>query len=208
MFNHASQEAQFQAYSRFNTTRHSTLELQAFKQDLALYFDENCIDKPELEKFGVATILEYLIQTHSFYRDILMPKMQMAIWSFDKNFPDHPASEVLKLFYFNYQNELLEHIDLEESKLFPYVENLQKGKVDISYSVKQFRQEHNHEIEDQLEAVVETMKEKYPEITSELAFRTFEHLLALFSKDLAVHHYIEEQIFVKKVASLELIQLT
>lgn len=200
----ASQEAQFEAYSRFNTALHATSELQAFKQKLALYFDETCIEKPELGNFSLTTILEYLVQTHAYYRGVLMPKMQMAIWSFSKNFPNHPASEVLKLFYFNYQNELLEHIELEENKLFPYVAKLQKGEVDASYSVKQFRVAHSHEIEYQLDAVLATIKDRFPEVTTAFSFRTFEHLLHQFSNDLAIHHAIEEQVFIRKVTDLEL----
>lgn len=199
----ASQDAKFLAYSRFNQSQVFDFEHEKFKQDLALYFDENCIEKPALSNYSVEVILDYLRQSHAYYQDVLMPRMQMAIVGFDKNFSSHPATKVLSMFYNNYQNELLEHIELEENKLFPYAEQLLVEKQEYNYSIAQFGREHNHEIEDRLQEVLVTIKNQFPEVTFDFSFKAFEHLLERFSTDLAIHHYIEEMVFIEKLKVLE-----
>ncbi len=200
----ASKESQFLAFSRFKSTHSLGFENDRFKQDLALYFDENCIEKPVLSNYSVEVILDYLRQSHAYYQNVLMPRLQMAITAFDKNFSNHPATNVLSMFYNNYQNELLEHIELEEKKLFPYAEQLLAEKQEYNYSIAQFGREHNHEIEDRLQEVLITIKEQFPEVKSDFSFKAFEHLLERFSNDLAIHHYIEEMVFIEKLRILEL----
>lgn len=200
----ASKEAQFLAFSRFKDTQGENFENDRFKKDLALYFDENCLEKPMLSSYRVNVILDYLKQSHAYYQNVLMPRMQMAITAFDKNFSNHPATNVLSMFYNNYQNELLEHIELEEKKLFPYAEQLLTEKQECNYSIDQFGREHNHEIEDRLQEVLITIKEQFPEVKSDFSFKAFEHLLERFSNDLAIHHYIEEMVFIEKLRVLEL----
>jgi iron-sulfur cluster repair protein YtfE (RIC family) len=176
----------------------------AFLVDLAHFYESA---SPEhfnaLKGYTFSVILDYLKRTHRFYLEIMLPKMELTMGNLQREFESHPLAHVLGHFYKNYQNELLEHIELEEKHLFPYAESLYDGRVRQDYSLDAFKMHHNHDIEDHLEDMLEVIEEEFPEVCSSLPYRTFNHLLDTFQADLAVHHAIEEGIFLKLVDALE-----
>lgn len=176
----------------------------AFVVDLARYYES-----PSAEQFKVlkgytfSVILDYLRRTHRFYIKTMLPKMEMTMRNLQREFSVHPLGYVIGHFYRNYQNELLEHIELEEKNLFPYAEGLYDGIISSTYSIATFKMHHNHDIEDHLEDMLSVIEEEFPEVCDSLPYRTFNHLLDTFQADLAIHHAIEEGIFLKRVAQLE-----
>lgn len=156
-----------------------------------------------LKGYTFSVILDYLMRTHCFYIKVMLPKMEMTMRNLQKEFSHHPFGHVVGHFYNNYQNELLEHIELEENKLFPYAEGLYDGKLVEGYSVESFKHHHNHDIEDHLEDMLEVIEEEFPEVCHSLPYRTFKHLLNSFKADLAIHHAIEEGIFLRLTEQLE-----
>lgn len=153
--------------------------------------------------FDMPIVLDYLKRTHQFYKLRMLPKMELAIKSLKSTFPDHPICIVLDQFYSNYQNELLEHIDLEEMKLFPFAEQLNKGIIQEGFSVEEFRMHHDHRIEDHLEDMLIVIEDEFGEVYNSFAYRTFKNLLDNFRNDLAIHHLIEEKLFLSMVEDLE-----
>lgn len=176
-----------------------------FLVDLALYYES-----PSPEKFAVlkpytfSVIIDYLKKTHRFYIDKMLPKMEMTMRNVQYVFFHHPIANVIYHFYRNYQNELLEHIEHEEKFLFPYAEDLYDGKRLIDYSTQVFKTHHNHDIEDHLQDMLHVIESEYPEVCDSLPYRTFKHLLSSFYADLAIHHAIEERIFLPLVEKLEM----
>ncbi|NQV53358.1 MAG: hypothetical protein HQ500_09255 [Flavobacteriales bacterium] len=157
----------------------------------------------QFKQYSLGVIMDYLRRTHEFYSLRMLPRMEMAIQSIQQTFSDHPIVGILDHFYKNYQNELLEHIELEENRLFPYAEELYDGKFSSDYSIKEFVRHHNHNIEDHLQDVLKLIEEDYPEVSRSFAYRSFKLLLNQFKADLKIHHLIEESIFLPKVLMLE-----
>lgn len=179
------------------------LDIQFVLQLMELYSDIRQFDSRTFSQFSLSTILEYLERTHTFYEVSLLPKMEQSIRSINRLFPEHAIAHVLAAFFQNYRNELLEHIDLEESQLFPYARRLAHGGAGRDYSVAEFRAIHNHDIEDSLHRVIDLLETDFPEVTRSFAYRSFKNLLEQFRLDLNVHHLIEEQVFLPKLVHLE-----
>ncbi len=171
---------------------------------LNLYADHRTFRLADYSDHSIAAILDYLQKTHTFYEQRFLPKMDMCIAGVKRNFPGHPIAEVLDTFFRTYRNELLEHIELEEKKLFPYASSLYDGKFDVSYSVKEFKLQHDHHVEDELGTMLKLVEEGYPDIAKSMSFRAFRSLLEKFEKDLFIHHIIEERVFVARIHEMEL----
>ena len=110
---------------------------------------------------------------------------------------------MLEHFFHRYRNELLEHIELEESKLFAYATALTEGERRSDYSVSTFMLQHDHAIESDLIKIIPLVETEYPEVGHSFSFRAFKTLLGQLGADLKVHHLIEERVFLSKVLQLE-----
>lgn len=171
---------------------------------LNLYADPRTFRVANFSQHSLSGILEYLQLTHRFYEQRWLPRLEMCTMGIKQNFPQHPIASVLDPFFRNYRNELLEHIELEENKLFPYAQSLYDGKCMVNYSVKEFRIQHDHHVDDHLGEMLNIIERDYPEITTSMPYRSFRALLQQLEQDLFVHHLIEERVFLVRVHELEL----
>ncbi|MEX2596604.1 MAG: hypothetical protein WEC59_06695 [Salibacteraceae bacterium] len=168
-----------------------------------VYGRPDLFDSATFSQYSMSVVLDYLKRTHAFYKERMLPKMEMAIKSIQSQFPDHPVSAMLTHFYSNYQNELLEHIELEENRLFPYAESLYDGKKPENYSVVEFRYHHDHNIEDHLQTLLKMVETEFSDVAASFAYRAFKNMLVQFKVDLNIHHKVEEEVFLCMVESLE-----
>jgi regulator of cell morphogenesis and NO signaling len=176
-----------------------------FLIDLASYYESPSPEKfVALRSYTFSVILDYLKRTHRFYIDKMLPKMEMTMRNVQYVFFNHPIANVVFHFYKSYQNELLEHIEHEEKFLFPFAEGLYDGKCTLDYSTNVFKSHHNHDIEDHLQDMLNVIEEEFPDVCASMPYRTFKHLLGSFYADLAIHHAIEERIFLPLVEKMEL----
>lgn len=187
----------------FHDGVHGEREVEFVLDIMSLYSRTTRFEASHFQNYSLSTVLEYLERTHSFYEARMLPKMELAIHGIMKLFPDHVIADVLNNFFKSYQNNLLEHIDLEESRLFPYARRLSQGGAANDYSVADFEQAHNHEIEDSLDSVIQLIESDFPEVSRSFAYRNFKQLLQQFRLDLDIHHLIEEKVFLPKLQALE-----
>ncbi len=157
----------------------------------------------QFEQYSLDVLLDYLQRTHRFYIDKILPKMEMNIKNIFDLFPEHSIVPLLNHFYNQYQNDLLEHIELEEKHLFPYAKKLMVEQLPKDYSVHEFRLHHDHRIQDHLEDIIMVIEEDIPLVSKTFAYRMFKNLLSQFQVDLNIHHMIEEKVFLDKLAKLE-----
>lgn len=181
----------------------SVKDVQFVVDLMNVYAEPDSFDVQAFRGYSFSIILDYLRLTHEFYRNSMLPRMELSIESIQKAFEGHPIVVVFQHFFQNYRNELMEHIELEEAKLFPYAEHLYDGKADESFSIGAFKEVHNHDVEDHLEDVLLMIDSEFPEVAKSFACRTFKHQMDHFHLDLQIHHLIEEGVFVEKVRQLE-----
>ena len=203
-------ELAFQRYAinpkgefEFNDDELSSQEVDFVLEVMELYSGLDQFRADRFLTYSIMTILEYLERTHAFYEATLLPKMEQAIVGIKKLFPDHQIAIVLDSFFKNYRNELLEHIDLEEARLFPYARRLAHGTGVRDYSVEDFEQAHTHEVEDSLDKVINIIETDHPEVSRSFAYRSFKNLLEQFRIDLEIHHLMEEEVFLNMLVTLE-----
>lgn len=170
---------------------------------MEIYASEQDFQAERFLRYPMPVILEYLERTHALYELKLLPKMQQAMVGINKLFPDHVIAAVLSQFFEAYRRDLLEHIDLEESKLFPYARRLSQGSKPRDYGVNDFVEVHTHHIEDSLDKVINSIALEFPEVVRSFAYRNFQNLLHQFRRDLEIHHLIEEQVFLLMVEAME-----
>lgn len=157
----------------------------------------------QFDQYSLDVLLDYLQRTHRFYIDKILPKMEMTIKNIFDLFPEHSIVPLLNHFYAQYQNELLEHIELEEKHLFPFAQKLMQDELPTNYSVREFRLHHDHRIQDHLEDILLVIEEDIPMVSKTFAYRMFKNLLGQFQLDLHIHHMIEEKVFLNKLSKLE-----
>jgi regulator of cell morphogenesis and NO signaling len=179
------------------------VENQDFVLDLVRLYADQTLDLSVFEKYQLSEVMDYLNRTHGLYTNRMLPKIEMAIANVTRHFPDHPISAILEHFFHRYRNELLEHIELEESKLFPYANELAQGHRRSDYSISTFMLQHDHSIESDLVKIIPLVEKEYPEVAQSFSFRAFRTLLAQLGVDLKIHHLIEERVFLSKVLQLE-----
>lgn len=170
---------------------------------IKFYSDPRKDEIDQFEEYSLDVILDYLQRTHKFYINILLPKMEMTIKNIFDLFPEHNFVPLLKHFFEQYENDLLEHIELEERCLFPYAKKLMIGELPKDYSVHEFCLHHDHRIQDYLEDIILLIEEDIPTVNKTFAYRVFKNLLTQFKTDLHIHHMIEEKVFLNKLTKLE-----
>lgn len=79
--------------------------------------------------FSPLDILDYLRKTHDYYLQYAVPKLDELLNKLISSSGDNSDSiRMVKTFYVKYTKELKLHIEDEENRVFPYIQNLVKLK--------------------------------------------------------------------------------
>ncbi len=164
------------------------------------YFPEE-----ELRSFSPLLIVDYLKKTHRYYIDFTLPKMEHLLARLVTNCTEECEQlTVIEAFYKRYKSELLNHINEEETTVFPYVEYLinDPALVKKSYSIGKFEKEHDDvemEINDLKNLIIKYLNPVYDlNVCNEFLITLFR-----FEKDILDHARIEDKILVPQVVALE-----
>lgn len=154
-------------------------------------------------------LIEYLKRGHQYYLNEKLPFISELIDCFIKN-TENPDTHLLKSFFKEYANEVKEHMFLEDSLVFPYIQALydyslgKKTDEDLlSYRIDDF-EEHHSNIEEKLEDLTYLMIKHFPPTKDRFYRNTI--LLELFNLqyDLNDHGGIEDKLLTPMVRKLEL----
>lgn len=190
------------------------LEIEAsFFVDLVqAYLDPSSIREENFLQYSVPVLVDYLHRSHRYYLNDRLPKMGQYIHLIISDHQKkHPLLKILSDFFTPYCNHLEQHIEEEESNLFPYAldlyNNVSSGKTSPSilmsaYSVLDFAQHHD-DTETVLRQVKQIIDFYSPTPTSRSPYRILSNLLHHFEEDLKIHAMIEDQILVPKLWKLE-----
>jgi regulator of cell morphogenesis and NO signaling len=152
----------------------------------------------------ISMILRFLKKSHDYYKNEKYPEIKGCIKMLQEK---HANEEVVLIeqFFYDYFNEVLEHLDYEDKTAFPYFISLIEEKNDSStkiFSVNEYR-EHHTDIETKL-TDLKNLLLKHIRIENELVLRR-KMLMALFELefDLHIHSLIEEAILLPLVDRIE-----
>lgn len=160
-------------------------------------------DAERFARFDIHLLLDYLEHTHSYYRDKLLPEIELALFQIIQVIGvQHPLAGYLLSRFTVYRIDLTRHIEEEEATLFAHARKLTESTVGLPhYSAEVFEEEHIHH-EDMLEDLLTVLEEEL-ENKHMFPYRMFMNKVELLQRDLTVHAFVEDHVLLPRIALLE-----
>ncbi len=169
-----------------------------------LHINANKIPKLELNENDVKVIIRYLKNSHEYYKTEILPNISKQINEIVKKNND-VTSSLIKTFFDEYKQEVLNHLEYEDSIVFPYVIDLVSNKqTKTKYKIKKYKINHN-DIETKLNDLKNLLIKHLPVKDDQKLRRNMLYNLFRFEKDLSIHTIIEEDILVPAIEKFETI---
>lgn len=181
---------------------------------LNAYHDHQYFPRKHLQSFPAALLIDYLKRSHRYYIDEKIPEIELFIEKLGKeNDLDTETFTLLKNFFSEYKQELFNHINKEESTVYPYVKKLENAidsgliskellKEMETYSITDYEKEHD-DVEEKLFDLKNIIIKYLPNSENDkLYFNLLKELFEL-ENDLNDHSRIEDLILVPKVEAME-----
>jgi regulator of cell morphogenesis and NO signaling len=170
------------------------------------YFPES-----EFLTFSPVLIVDYLQQTHHYYLNWVVPKLENQLEGLIKSGIDQDTNlKLLRIFFRKYKSELISHILDEEESVFPFVLRINEAyetkcslsEQDRKKSILDYEKEHSNvdeKLNDLKNLVIKYLVADYDNNLC----NDFLITLLRFEKDLVDHARIEDKILVPIVLKIE-----
>ncbi len=152
----------------------------------------------------VQVIIKFLKNSHNYYKNDKYPEIKQYI---NQLYNHQNSTDVkrIEVFFNDYFNEVLEHLDYEDKVAFPYFKQLSEQKVDIKkcvFSSNEYRVHHT-DIETKL-SDLKNLLLKHISLNKDYILRR-KLLSALFEleRNLNIHSIIEEVILLPLIEEIE-----
>jgi regulator of cell morphogenesis and NO signaling len=178
------------------------------------FADEDYIPQKDLNSFSIKLIVTYLKKTHQYYLEEKVPEIARMITEMAAGYKKDPAkASLINSFFKEYCDQLNQHIEREETKIQPYVLEIESaylaGKANPGlikkiekYSILDFADEHDN-VEEKLNDLKNIIIKYLPPCNnSSLTNRILTELFRL-EKDLNAHANLEDKVLIPKVAAME-----
>jgi len=169
-----------------------------------VYHSENYFPEHKFSNFKIADIINYLIATHGYYKNYILPEIEKRFNAIIAQNSNH--NEILQLLekmFVAFKNEYNKHIENEEKKIFPLILDLSENKVMSDTIKKKVSDLHLNNTHSQLDDKIIDIKNiliKYlPPFDDANSCNTFAISIFRFEKDLKDHARIEERILYPRV---------
>ena len=163
-------------------------------------------DKKEINALkDISTIIRFLKNSHRFYKHDKYPELKSFLVQLHQK-QDTDDILLIEKFFNDYFEEVLEHLDYEESIVFPYICRLiEDGKIARrnNFSANEYR-EHHTDIETKL-TDLKNLLLKHISLKNDFPLRR-KFLFSLFELefDLNIHSLIEDKILLPLVGKIEI----
>ncbi len=181
------------------------INIDFFIEVVNVFLNDDYFPQEELQKFEISDILDYLKKSHEYFINIKLKNIEHKINNLiDVCCKDNSSKiDLIKNFYVEYKNELIEHIKYEEENIFPYINNLLTNKnPKNNFKINTYLEEHTDveaKLYDLKNLIIKYLQlPKDYEISNEILFELFD-----LEKDLQNHQRFEEKVLVPMVEKLE-----
>jgi regulator of cell morphogenesis and NO signaling len=190
------------------------IDVDFFLEIANAFVDKDYFPKKQLQSFSVKLITDYLRKTHYEYHQIKVPEIENLIEDMVKSgYTDKENLVLLKKFFNDYKQELLNHTQREETVVFPYAisiedaynsKTLENSVFDLmeTYSISIFQNEHENideKLFDLKNIIIKYLpKQKKSENCHKLLYELFS-----LEQDMIDHSRIEDKVFVPKIRDME-----
>jgi regulator of cell morphogenesis and NO signaling len=190
------------------------VDVDFFLEIVNTFVDKDYFPKKHLQTFPVQFITDYLQKTHDDYHQNKVPEIEFLIEQMVNScYTQKDNIVLLKKFFNDYKQELLNHTKREEEVVFPYTLAIEKAylsdkpdqsvlKLMETYSIEVFQNEHDN-IEEKLFDLKNIIIKYLPQpkdskLCNKLLFELFN-----LEQDLNDHSRIEEKVLVPKIRQME-----
>lgn len=177
---------------------------------LDVFEDQSSFNAKAFNRFSLHVIVDYLRKTHTYYLSKKLLEIEQSIHLLVTAYPRaHPMLLLLNTFYSDYKSHLINHIEMEERELLPYIIKLEQGAktnekllAPPTLTVEQFIH-HHHDTEKDLEGVRIAILNYSPPEGNQTLYRILLSQLQVFEKDMAIHALIEDEVLLPRALALE-----
>ena len=135
-----------------------------------LHIKPNEIPELNFKIEDIRVIVNYLKNTHEYYKTEVLPKVSEQIKSITENNKDSTFI-LVERFFEAYKQEVLKHLEYEETKVFPYAMDLiSDNKKIIDYRIKVYKI-HHQDIESKLLDLKNLLIKHLPEKNDQVFFK-------------------------------------
>ena len=167
-----------------------------------VYCNNDYTPSPEdIESVDLKALINYLLESHKYYLNERLPHIEEHLGHIIKAC-NPKYGNMLRRFFDEYKNEVVDHFVYEEKNVFPYLQQLVNQDVKTDYKIKVFHENHTN-IEDKLSDLMNILvkylpADVFPKERIEIALDINE-----LSSDLMSHALIEERVLIPFVKTLE-----
>lgn len=155
-----------------------------------------------VEKLSLKSLTNYLRLSHSYFLDFLLPsirrKLIEAINCADRN----DVAFLILRFFDEYVNEVRKHLEYENTKVFPYIDDLMQGHVDCQMSLGMSAL-HQEPIEQKLKELKNIIIKYCPVSVNSNLLNIVLYEIFICEDDLYTHYRMEDALFLPAVGLLE-----
>ncbi|MCU4155518.1 hemerythrin domain-containing protein [Carboxylicivirga sp. A043] len=186
-----------------------------FLEIINSYHNHEYFPHAELQNFKASLIVDYLSNTHAYYLNVKVPEIEGYIAQIKKevSIENLKNIELLSNFFSEYKAELVNHLNREDTLVFPYISFLEETlkhrnfTANVVHKIKEESIEHYARHHENMELKLSDLKNLIirhlpPIVCKEICQKLLTELFRL-EADLEDHSRIEDKVLVPKVMLLE-----
>lgn len=159
-------------------------------------------DNPDMQRLGnlkPEIILEYLRKSHQYFVGYRMPVIRQQI---AEALPIGGTRDTILSYFEEYETEVSEHMDYENTVFYPYVQKLIDHSDKLPYSVREYEARHNN-IEEKLDELINLIIKYLPTEGNVPMLTDVLEDLQQCNRDLNLHTFLEDEVLVPKIRKME-----
>ena len=168
------------------------------------FHSDTFFPEDELKTFSPLLIIDYLVKTHKYYVEYVLPKLENLL---DRMIDSSPENSnelfLIESFYKKYRDELVQHFRDEEEKTFPYASEIYLNKnSSFDYTIHTYEKEHDN-VEEKLNDLKNLIIRHVKPVYDSNLCNEFLITLLRFERDIHNHSRIEDKILVPQIEEIE-----
>lgn len=180
---------------------------QSFVIDLMmLIINRENFNPNYIENYKIDFTVNYLRNSHKSYVNDYIPEIESLIQKLAEIEKDREADSKLLMMYFrDYKDEFVKHIQHEDTVIFPYIIEISKldsNSKKAEKSVSEYMQHHDN-LDEKLEDLKNLLIRYFKPFENTKIIRDIIKLLFEMEEDLIIHELIENKILFPKAQILE-----
>lgn len=170
---------------------------------LSLLTGEEDFQPQNFQSYSLGEVFHYLKVSHGHYLNVCIPQLENSLTQLINKFSgNHRSTKLYFILLNNYKNELVDHIEKEEQVLFKYVEKILDGQSvseKENYTINYFLNTHNDNVILEIDKLKSDMLKQNSALKSEFSFDILFRQLDFLQRDLVIHGFIEDHVFIPKM---------